>query len=336
MGELKCFVISPFGEKKTPIREWSDKIYKEIIKPVATEMNYNAGRTLDDRSPGSITQEIATKIVDADLVIADLTGLNPNVIYELALRHSTGKPAIQLSNDPSNLPFDIKDLDTIQIGTDEAIINQAKEGLRTHITAIRDGRVDFSTHFSRYLCSQCSQKSLSAKAYIWEIEYSPTLASEWLKQKPKAFKDAVKIFKDEGKTPNNQAHRPLLAEYKAYEDACGQMATGDLYYSYITRDRSQIAGYGILKFKGDNQYIPIEITGEENKNGTLLIKFNQPKRRVLIPPDIDEYVPAFNYTMLFNPDPDSEDKFTGQLMHPTTKSRLKVADTKLVLKRSDT
>jgi hypothetical protein len=52
---------------------------------------------LDIASPGSITDYIINQLIDADLMVANLTGPNPNVLYELAVRHAANKPIVTLA-----------------------------------------------------------------------------------------------------------------------------------------------------------------------------------------------------------------------------------------------
>ncbi|SRR6266404_2023442 len=66
-------------------------------------------------TPGPITAQIIRQLLDAPLVIADLSGTNPNVMYELAIRHSSGKPVIQISTNISEIPFDVAGLRTIGV-----------------------------------------------------------------------------------------------------------------------------------------------------------------------------------------------------------------------------
>lgn len=56
---------------------------------------------------GSITKQVMEEIYKSDLIIANLTNRNPNVMYELAFRHCLGKPVIQIAEDGTDLPFDI-------------------------------------------------------------------------------------------------------------------------------------------------------------------------------------------------------------------------------------
>ena len=62
---------------------------------------------------GSITNAIIKEIIEADLVIANLTKLNPNVMFELAIRYSFGKPVIVIAERNTKLPFDINSENTI-------------------------------------------------------------------------------------------------------------------------------------------------------------------------------------------------------------------------------
>ncbi len=66
----------------------------------------NAG---DEGNQQNILMDIIQPIYESDIVIADLTGLNPNVMYELGLAHSFNKKTIVITKDDlSQLPFDLK------------------------------------------------------------------------------------------------------------------------------------------------------------------------------------------------------------------------------------
>jgi hypothetical protein len=104
--KLFCFIISPIGNPESEERNRADGILDEIIRP-ALEPQYRVERADHDKSPGIVTEAIIGKLIDADLVVADLTGHNPNVFYELAIRHATGMPIVQVIESGNNLPFDI-------------------------------------------------------------------------------------------------------------------------------------------------------------------------------------------------------------------------------------
>lgn len=84
-----CFVIAPIGEEESETRKRSDQVLKHIITAPVEGLGYEVIRADKISEPGIITSQIIEYIVDADLVVADLTERNPNVFYELALRHAT-------------------------------------------------------------------------------------------------------------------------------------------------------------------------------------------------------------------------------------------------------
>jgi len=110
-----CFVISPIGDADTEIRKRSDQVLKYIISPAVEQCGYIAIRGDQMSEPGLITTQIIQHIVDDPLVMADLTGRNPNVFYELALRHALRKPLIQMIAKGELLPFDVAGMRTIPI-----------------------------------------------------------------------------------------------------------------------------------------------------------------------------------------------------------------------------
>lgn len=97
----KCFVLMPFAEN---FREVYERIYKHICE----DNNIKCWRVDERQSPGSITKDIIDGILDADIIIADLTSKNANVFYELGFAHSIGKPVILTAQNGNDVPFDIQ------------------------------------------------------------------------------------------------------------------------------------------------------------------------------------------------------------------------------------
>ena len=91
-----CFIIAPIGAEDSEIRKRSDTVFKHIIEPVAQECGYKPIRADHISDPGIITDQIIEHIVKDPLGIVDLTGHNANVFYELAIRHATRKPSVQM------------------------------------------------------------------------------------------------------------------------------------------------------------------------------------------------------------------------------------------------
>lgn len=102
----KCFVITPIGNETDPIRRHIDGIIEAVIVP-ALGSKYDVVVAHKITTPGPITKQVISEIYSADLVIANLTDRNPNVMYELAFRHSLGKPVIMIAEAGTALPSDI-------------------------------------------------------------------------------------------------------------------------------------------------------------------------------------------------------------------------------------
>ena len=140
--ENNCFVICPIGEPKTEIRKRSDKVYKFIINPIIKELKgYNLEVIRADKisSPGVITDQIIQHILEDTLVIADLSDSNPNVFYELAIRHATKLPFIQIIQEGEKIPFDNFNMRTIPYGFDIETVNETKRNMIEQIkNALKD------------------------------------------------------------------------------------------------------------------------------------------------------------------------------------------------------
>lgn len=98
--EDKVFILMPFTEA------WSDRIWKKLIQPIIIEEGFEPVRA-DDLYGRDIVEDIWSGIVKSRFVIADITNRNPNVFYELGIAHTLGKDVILLTQDSSDIPFDL-------------------------------------------------------------------------------------------------------------------------------------------------------------------------------------------------------------------------------------
>jgi hypothetical protein len=97
----RAFVVMQFSEPY-------NSLYSEVIKPVAESMGLEAYRADDVYKPGIILQDIIRGILEAEVMIAEITPVNANVFYELGYAHALDKPTILLAEGRSELPFDIR------------------------------------------------------------------------------------------------------------------------------------------------------------------------------------------------------------------------------------
>ena len=107
---MKCFVILPFG---APF----DEYYREIITPAGKSVGLEVIRADEVYDVRPIMEDIVTGIIEADVIIAEVTRRNPNVNYELGMAHALGKPVVIISQSSEDIPFDYKHVRAILYDT---------------------------------------------------------------------------------------------------------------------------------------------------------------------------------------------------------------------------
>lgn len=111
-----CFFIAPIGEDGSEARKHSDLVLRQLVEPALNgDLDIVRADAIDES--GMITSQVIEYISRARLVIADLSFHNPNVFYELALRHACRKPVIHLIRKADKIPFDLTQSRVIQIDT---------------------------------------------------------------------------------------------------------------------------------------------------------------------------------------------------------------------------
>lgn len=112
-----CFFIAPIGNDSSEERKHSDMFLESLVTRSLEGEGFEVVRADRIADPGMISGQIIDYLLHSALVIADLSFHNPNVFYELAIRHMVGKPTIHLIRTGDNIPFDVKDFRTIVINT---------------------------------------------------------------------------------------------------------------------------------------------------------------------------------------------------------------------------
>lgn len=100
--KTKCFLAMPYGPN------WFTSV-RDAVEDAVKTAGYEFDIAADISKPGNIMQQVWGSIRQAPVIIADLTGLNANVMYEVGVAHALGKQVILITQEPGAIPFDIRE-----------------------------------------------------------------------------------------------------------------------------------------------------------------------------------------------------------------------------------
>jgi hypothetical protein len=136
-----CFVIGPIGDPGSEPRRHADWLFEGIIKPVFAEHFHDEFevpvRADQIVAPGSINTQVIARLLEAPLVIADLSHHNANAFYELAIRHMVRLPTIHMIHKDWKLPFDVAPFRAISFCRDDyADVVTARASLKSTVQEV--------------------------------------------------------------------------------------------------------------------------------------------------------------------------------------------------------
>ncbi|MFO1248338.1 MAG: hypothetical protein U1E93_08990 [Alphaproteobacteria bacterium] len=134
-----CFVVGPIGDEGDAARIHADWLFEGIVQPVVSEFKEFGTPTRADKisRPGMIDTQIIERLLADDLVIADLSNINPNAFYEIGIRHVSELPIIHMQLKGESLPFDVAGFRAIKFSLRHpSEIEAAKVELRNAIKEI--------------------------------------------------------------------------------------------------------------------------------------------------------------------------------------------------------
>jgi len=140
-----CFIVMPFG--RTPDEErWYRGWYQSVIEPAVRASGFEPVLSASEEHPAAINDEIRAHLVFDPMVVVDLGGMrpedapNPNVMYELGIRHAFGLPLVIMAWEGQRLPFDVSNQRAIMTRRDFMEIDPARQRLIRFIKAAQQGR----------------------------------------------------------------------------------------------------------------------------------------------------------------------------------------------------
>ena len=195
----KCFVVSPIGDTGSDIRKNADQLYQHIIKPVCEKCGFEAKRVDDFNTLDSITQDILDALNEYDLVIADLTGHNPNVFFEIGYRTKSQKPIIHLKRKGETLPFDVSAIRTFEYDlTDLDMVIATKERLEQVIMNFK-----YDSIKERKSSGNSFENNLIVSS-LNDIQYKIDVLTEEMKKKEnETIKTVIETFNAQKQQPES-------------------------------------------------------------------------------------------------------------------------------------
>ena len=132
-----CFVIMPIGDMEGYDAGHFDRVYKHLIKPACEAAGLAPVRGDEVKATNYIAIDILQRILKSDIVVCDLSGKNPNVMYELGIRQAFDQPIVLIKDRRTDRVFDIQGLRTLDyletLRVDSVL--QDQESIREAITA---------------------------------------------------------------------------------------------------------------------------------------------------------------------------------------------------------
>ncbi|WP_086643783.1 hypothetical protein [Acetobacter sp. DsW_063] len=106
-SDKNCFVIMPIADMPPYPNDHFTHVYKDIIVPAVEAAGYKPIRADESKTTNIIHADIIKKIVECPLAICDVSGRNPNVLFELGIRQAFDKPVVIIKDNETADIFDI-------------------------------------------------------------------------------------------------------------------------------------------------------------------------------------------------------------------------------------
>ncbi len=178
-----CFVIMPFGEKVHPVTKKPidfDAVYHTFIKPAAMQEGVECLRSDEENKTGLIHSAMIEHILDSTVAIVDITTGNPNVMYELGVRHTARRwgTIIIRQKGHDTIPFNINGLRALDYDlSSEETLEESKKHLAANIKAcIVERNIDSLVHtlFNGLNVSRRAKPNRERKVFVWHSPKTPT------------------------------------------------------------------------------------------------------------------------------------------------------------------
>lgn len=138
MTEKICFIVTAIGESGTETRDRADEVFSYLIAPVCEELGYKPVRVDQVDAVDNINETIINYLKTAPMVVADMTGHNPNAFYELGFRQALELPLVPIIQTGNKLPFDVISQRTVFYNLSVGKIGQSKRELKAKMKSFEN------------------------------------------------------------------------------------------------------------------------------------------------------------------------------------------------------
>ncbi|OPL14238.1 MAG: hypothetical protein AVO38_11960 [delta proteobacterium ML8_D] len=284
MSNKNVFVIMPFSSTTSCTEnEWLE-VYENVFKPAIEECNYSCDRAAPQT--GALIKSIIKELRSSRIVLADLTDQNPNVFYELGVRHALSNRTILVSQDAVHIPSDLRGYWSILYGLTPGKVSQFKKDIKRVVERIENTPDENDNPVSDFL----DQEYVGVSNFL-------------LKQNVKQLSALITEITANINTLNKTINNPAYKNYISYD--CVNILLNTLYINirHETLCECYEIRHNLLSIKNgynlDNIYIKSCIeklktllsTVFEIRNKISVGQYNEPDRVSTL---IWEPVPAHN------------------------------------------
>lgn len=143
-----------------PFEDKYFEIYEMLKRQFEKDFLFSHAGEEDNQQ--NILKDIIQAIYDADIIIANLTGLNPNVFYELGIAHTLNKKVIIITEDISTLPFDLKSYRAKEYSTHFVKFAELIDSLNKYMYGAATGEIIYSNPVSDFLNTKTEKEIIAS------------------------------------------------------------------------------------------------------------------------------------------------------------------------------
>lgn len=161
--QWSAFVVMPLSDEFA----W---VFDDLIVPALRAANYEIFRSDTEMDQQNIMRDIVENIIRRDLIIAEITSLNPNVMYELGMAHALRRPTLMLTQDLSSAPFDLRAYRLTAYSDNYREMDRVRSLLTEIATKHKNGEVAFSSPVSDFAPAEFWSNELPQSAIASALE----------------------------------------------------------------------------------------------------------------------------------------------------------------------